>query len=69
MNEQNAGGQNASQISIGGQNAGQFWGTVDKMSVSLNHISMKNKAEQTLQYKTLSLLCVGFVCVSILQTL
>ena len=28
---QNAGGQNAGKICIGGQNAGQFWGRVDKM--------------------------------------
>ena len=40
---QNAGGQNAGQICIGGQNAGRFGGRVDKVPVSLNHISIKNK--------------------------
>ena len=39
--EQNAGGQNASQICIGRQNAGRFLGRVDKMPVSSSHISMK----------------------------
>ena len=42
---QNAGGQNAGQICIGGQNAGRFWGRVDKIPVSSNHILMKNNAE------------------------
>ena len=39
----NISGQSASQICIGGQNAGLFWGRVDKMPVSPNQISMKKQ--------------------------
>ena len=46
VGRQNAGGQNASQICIGGQNAGRFSGMVDKMPVLSNHIEMKNDAEK-----------------------
>ena len=42
---QNASGQNAGQICIGRQNAGQFWGKVDKMTTLIyltliSHISV-----------------------------
>ena len=51
---QNTGGQNAGQICTGGQNADRFWGWVDKMPVSSNHISIKTNAKKKLCTNTLT---------------